>query len=153
GSGKTTLLCILGGLLRPTTGTVEWEDELGWLSARRAAHRIGWALQRPTLLAARTTLANVDIGRPPSPRQTRAERLGAASKMLGAVGLADATAVTVERLSGGEQQRVSIARVMLAAPALVLADEPTGHLDRSTSTSVIDALFLALPPDTTLIAA
>jgi lipoprotein-releasing system ATP-binding protein len=147
GSGKSTLLHILGTLERPTSGSVQ----LGGidpfrLSDRELAafrnERIGFVFQDHHLLPQCSALENVLI--PSIPRaapQNSAE--SRARDLLQRVGLADRLEHRPAELSGGERQRVAIARAFINKPTLVLADEPTGNLDRKTAVTVAD-LFLEL---------
>ena len=145
GSGKSTLLHIIGALDRPDEGTVTVGDrELAGMSRRElAAHRrrVGFVFQRFNLLPALTVIDNVIAPvlpyRVPFDKQTRAREL------LSAVGLEGRENSLPSRLSGGQQQRVAIARALINAPAIVLADEPTGNLDSRTGAGIVE-LLLAL---------
>jgi putative ABC transport system ATP-binding protein len=144
GSGKSTLLNILGGLDRPTSGTISVEGkEITALDqdalCRYRRDRVGFIFQSFQLLATMTALDNVAFpmvfsGVPPHERTARAEAL------LAEVGLADRRHHKPNELSGGEQQRVAIARSLANSPDLLLADEPTGNLDSATGTEVMDLL-------------
>lgn len=144
GSGKSTLLHLLAGLDSPTAGSVVIRGtEIGSLSDRRQTKfrrdHIGMVFQRFHLLPALTASENVALplvqaGLPQSDRRERAAQL------LESVGLADRTTHRPQTLSGGEQQRVAIARALAADPAVVIADEPTGELDRDTGETVLDLL-------------
>lgn len=147
GSGKSTLLHVLGGMLAPDSGSVRLGDAEPWRLAprERAAWRnacVGFVFQQHGLLAELTALENVlapaRIGRVPLDAA-----LPAALRLLSDLGLADRAAHHPAELSGGEAQRVAIARALVRAPALVLADEPTGNLDREAGEAVF-AEFLAL---------
>jgi lipoprotein-releasing system ATP-binding protein len=140
GSGKSTLLHILGGLADGDSGEV-WvagESMTRMSSGARAKFRnaqVGFVYQLHHLLPEFSALENVAMplllgGRKPSDAAARA------AEMLGAVGLADRASHRPNQLSGGERQRVAIARALVARPALVLADEPTGNLDRESAESV-----------------
>ena len=140
GSGKSTLLHLMAGLDTPSSGTVAWPG----LTVRAGRPLgIGVVFQAPSLLPALDVTDNValplllaDI--PPREARLRAEQ---ALDRLELAGLAGSTP---EELSGGQAQRVAIARVLAVDPALVIADEPTGQLDRRTATHVLDVLLAAV---------
>jgi putative ABC transport system ATP-binding protein len=143
GSGKSTLLMVVGGLERPTAGRVMIDGvDLGTLSedalARLRRTRIGIVFQSFHLIATMSALENVAI---PLELGGRTDAFAAAAEALVAVGLANRLDHYPGQLSGGEQQRVAIARAFIAAPKLLLADEPTGNLDGATGRLVIDCLF------------
>lgn len=141
GSGKTTLLHLLAGLDRPTGGEVWWGDVPVHARPPRAlaevrAQRVGLVFQDPHLLSELDALANVTLpgrirGRPSRER---------GEELLAAVGLAERARARPATLSGGERQRVAVARALYADPPLVLADEPTGSLDRANARAVFDLL-------------
>ena len=145
GSGKSTLLNLLGGLDRPTAGAISVAGrELNRLSGRELARfrsqAVGMIFQSFNLIASRTALENVELpmlfaGVPR--RQRRAE----ARRALDAVGLGARLDHLPAQLSGGESQRVAVARALINRPDVVLADEPTGNLDSATAREVI-ALIL-----------
>ncbi|HWP62267.1 MAG TPA: ABC transporter ATP-binding protein [Candidatus Binatia bacterium] len=147
GSGKSSLLAIMAGLIRPTTGTVRvGPHELTALDGEQLfevrARLVGFVFQAFHLLAHLSALENVVVGariagHPPAAAEERA--LAA----LRWVGLASRIDHRPSELSGGEQQRVAIARVLAAGPRLVLADEPTGNLDAAAAQRVME-LLLAL---------
>jgi putative ABC transport system ATP-binding protein len=144
GCGKTTLLSLIGGLDRPDRGRLVVEgtdvaalDERG--RQRYRAERVGFIFQFYNLLPTLTALENVEIGLelrrlPARERQERARRY------LARVGLADRADHYPAQLSGGEQQRVAVARAAAREPALLLADEPTGNLDRASGEQVVELL-------------
>jgi predicted ABC-type transport system involved in lysophospholipase L1 biosynthesis ATPase subunit len=145
GSGKSTLLNLLAGLDHPTSGTLHVAgNDLPRLSARQLARfrsvTIGMIFQSFNLIASRTALQNVElpmIFSGTSPRQ-RQEQARAA---LEAVGLGDRLHHRPAQMSGGENQRVAVARSLVNRPDIILADEPTGNLDSSTARGVIDLIM------------
>ncbi|MBP1636530.1 MAG: bceA [Acidobacteria bacterium] len=144
GSGKTTLLNLLGGLDRPTRGSVtvggERIDRMssGALARWRAAH-IGFVFQLYNLLPMLTAERNVELPLLLT-RLTRAERRRHVEAALRVVGLSDRARHYPRQLSGGQEQRVGIARAIVIDPTLLLCDEPTGDLDRRSGEEVLDLL-------------
>ncbi len=145
GSGKSTLLTLLGGLDRPTSGSVKVDDQdiskmsdHKLISYRR--QKVGFVFQHYNLIPNLTALENVMLPMEYAGK-SRAEQQSRASQLLDEVGISgDKQARKPARLSGGEQQRVSIARALANKPSLILADEPTGNLDSTTSKKVIELL-------------
>ena len=143
GSGKSTLLGLLAGLDLPTQGSV-WLDgtELSTLDedgrARLRAGRVGFVFQSFQLLPALTAVENVML---PLELAGRRDARQEAEAWLGRVGLSGRLGHYPRQLSGGEQQRVAVARAFAPRPALVLADEPTGNLDVATGEAVIELMF------------
>jgi ABC-type lipoprotein export system ATPase subunit len=144
GSGKTTLMHLLGGLDRPTSGSVRVDGvDIGTASRselkRLRARRIGFVFQGFNLIASLDALENVML-----PARYAGVALDHAREraqgLLADVGLADRMRHRPAQLSGGQQQRVAIARALVNDPALLLADEPTGELDRRTSETVLGLL-------------
>lgn len=139
GSGKTTLLNLLGGLDTPTAGAVRVGDEdVGHLSeaalTRYRRHSVGFVFQFFNLIPTLTALENVQLAAElvTKPRSAR--------EILTAVGLGDRLDHFPSELSGGEQQRIAIARALVTDPALVLCDEPTGNLDEETGKHVLEVM-------------
>jgi putative ABC transport system ATP-binding protein len=144
GSGKSTLLNLIGGLDRPTRGTVsiagEHVDELSdrRLAAWRARH-IGFVFQLYNLLPVLTAERNVELPLLLT-HLSRAQRKRHVATALAIVGLSERAKHYPRQLSGGEQQRVGIARAVVTDPTLLLCDEPTGDLDRKAGDEVLDLL-------------
>lgn len=140
GAGKTTLMHIMGGLDRPTSGEVLFEGEglFALKGARLDAFRnqtIGFVFQFHQLLPEFTALENVMMPLLIA-GQSRTQARIPAAEILGEVGLGERFDHKPGALSGGEQQRVAIARALIQKPRLLLADEPTGNLDRQTSDEI-----------------
>ncbi len=141
GSGKSTLMNILGCLDRPTAGTYRIDgEEVGNLSRDGRAvlrrSRLGFVFQGFNLLSRLSARENVELPMiyDATPAPVRRER---ALSALSSVGLADRAHHLPSQLSGGQQQRVAIARAIVNTPAMILADEPTGNLDSSTSEEIM----------------
>jgi len=144
GSGKSSLLHILGCLDRPTSGTYLLDGEnVATLDDHALAivrgRRIGFIFQSFNLISRLTAASNVELpmiftGLP------RAERVDRVRQALAAVRMSDRATHRPSQLSGGERQRVAIARAIVMGPALLLADEPTGNLDRATGAEIVHLL-------------
>jgi putative ABC transport system ATP-binding protein len=143
GSGKSTLLGLLAGLDVPTSGRVLiGESSLFDLDedgrARLRGQMVGFVFQSFQLLPALTALENVML---PLELAGGADAAARARKVLGEVGLGERLGHYPRQLSGGEQQRVAVARAFVTEPRLLFADEPTGNLDSATGEHVIELLF------------
>jgi len=154
GAGKTTLLMALSGLERPSVGSVEVAGtELGQLDedglARFRRRHVGIVFQSFHLVPSMTAEENVAL---PLEFAGVRDAVSRARGALMAVGLGERLAHFPGELSGGEQQRVALARAFVPRPALLLADEPTGNLDRETGERVMELLFaLQREQNTTLV--
>ncbi|MDP6479128.1 MAG: ABC transporter ATP-binding protein [Phycisphaerales bacterium] len=144
GSGKTTLLNLLAGIDRPTSGTLSVGGDPVHMRSRSALARwrsthVGYIFQLYNLIPVLTAYENVELPLllQPLSRRERHERVGEA---LESVGIADRHAHYPRQLSGGQEQRVAIARAIVTQPTILLADEPTGDLDRESATAVMDLL-------------
>jgi ABC-type lipoprotein export system ATPase subunit len=140
GSGKSTLLHLLAGLDTPTRGTVTW-PALGDRAALRP-DLVGVVFQGLSLLAPLDVAENVALPRLLAGAD-EGEALAAAGRALDRLGLTELAGKLPEELSGGQAQRVAVARVLAGEPRLILADEPTGQLDHATGTAVVQALLEA----------
>jgi putative ABC transport system ATP-binding protein len=150
GSGKSTLLNLLAGLDRPTSGTIGVDgqriDQMsGRALAKWRARHVGFVFQFYNLLPVLSAERNIEIPLLLT-SLSRSERKKHVDAVLRIVGLEHRASHTPRTLSGGEQQRVGIARAIVNDPTLVLADEPTGDLDRKTGDGILD-LLLALNRD------
>ena len=142
GAGKTTLLYTLAGLERPRSGRVSFEGaDIYALSSDRLAglrnRRMGFVFQAYFLLPELTALENVTLPSMMGGKPRQAE----AANLLERVGLKDRLHHLPSELSGGEQQRVAIARSLINDPSIIYADEPTGNLDSHTGESIIELLL------------
>jgi putative ABC transport system ATP-binding protein len=154
GSGKTTLLHVLGGLVAPTSGTVSWRgQELATLDraarGHGAVHGIAFVFQGSNLLPNLDAGENISFailaarhrdGEAPRPTGNGAGVPEEPEDYLALVGLGSKARALPGHLSGGEQQRVTIARALAQRPDLLLCDEPTGHLDSDTGRRVLDLI-------------
>ena len=143
GSGKSTLLMVTAGLERADTGSVMVAGEaLGTLSedalARFRGRNVGIVFQSFHLIPTMTALENVAVPLELAGIDAAQER---AARELAAVGLGERHHHYPAQLSGGEQQRVALARALAPNPAILIADEPTGNLDETTGSEIIDLLF------------
>lgn len=148
GSGKTTLFNILAGLLHPSSGAVYFDNRSIYAMSEAARDRframhIGYVFQNHHLISSLTTLDNVVMpmafARNGTPRQQRDR----AMSLLAQVGLADRAHDFPQRLSTGQRLRVSLARALVNAPSLLLADEPTAALDEANTAQMMDLLQTA----------
>jgi putative ABC transport system ATP-binding protein len=144
GSGKTTLLNLLGGLDTPSGGSVEVAGTniaalSGGQLSRWRAHHIGFVFQLYNLLPVLTAERNVDLPLLLT-KLSKAERKKRVAIALNVVGLAERAKHYPRQLSGGQEQRVGIARAIVTDPTLLLADEPTGDLDRKSGDEILDLL-------------
>ncbi|HET9269440.1 MAG TPA: ABC transporter ATP-binding protein [Vicinamibacterales bacterium] len=143
GSGKSTLLGLLAGLDAPSTGSIVidgtditrlGEDAL----ARLRGEKIGFVFQFFHLVPSLTAVENISV---PMEIAGRRDAMARARQLIAEVGLADRAHHYPSQLSGGEQQRIAIARALANAPPIVLADEPTGNLDSGTGRIILDLLL------------
>lgn len=154
GFGKSTLLSIAGLLLQPSSGKVLFENKP--VSTKSRAELLGmggisWILQSPTLFPRRTALDNVLIGNLVSGlrREYFTEQ---AKQILIAVGLGHRISSAASALSGGEKQRVAVARALFSQPKLIIADEPTANLDRKTADKIAESIFTLSQESAVLVA-
>ena len=143
GSGKSTLLGLIAGLDKPTNGSIilDGVDITGLPESEMARYRrqkIGYIFQSFHLIPTLTALENVAVPLELNGDAAAGER---ATELLAAVGLRDRSSHYPVQLSGGEQQRVAVARAFACRPPILLADEPTGNLDSATGRQVIDLLL------------
>jgi putative ABC transport system ATP-binding protein len=143
GSGKSTLLGLIAGLDKPTTGSIilDGADITAMPESQMARYRrqkIGYIFQSFHLIPTLTALENIAV---PLELNGDAAAGGRARELLAAVGLRDRGGHYPVQLSGGEQQRVAVARAFACRPPILLADEPTGNLDSTTGRQVIDLLL------------
>lgn len=144
GSGKSTLLGIVAGLDRPSSGQVLLDgQEIGGLSERRLAalraEKVGMVFQSYNLIPTLTALENVQL--PLYVAGRNGAHQGRAAELLREVGLSHRLHHRPSQLSGGEQQRVAVARALVGSPPLLVADEPTGNLDSDTGDALVGLLL------------
>jgi putative ABC transport system ATP-binding protein len=144
GSGKSTLLQLLGALDRPTSGSILLDGQelhrLGERERTRVRSKVvGFVFQAFNLIPTMTAAENVEAAMVPL-GGSRSVHRARSLQLLDRVGLAERATHLPSRLSGGEQQRVALARALANEPRVILADEPTGNLDSTTSEEVVDAL-------------
>ncbi|WP_108999034.1 ABC transporter ATP-binding protein [Streptomyces rishiriensis] len=144
GSGKSTLLNCLGLLDRPSSGTIRYEGKEITGFNRREIRRfrrdtLGYLFQNYALIENATVAENLEVAVKPR-KWLRTKSSTAISDSLDRVGLLGREKETIHHLSGGEQQRVALARLIIQQPSLVLADEPTGALDEANTVVVVDIL-------------
>ena len=144
GSGKTTLLNLIAGIDRPDRGTIRIGGiEIGSLGesdlARWRSRHIGFIFQLYNLIPVLTAVENVELPLLLTPLSKR-ERREHAELALNVVGLSDRMRHYPRQLSGGQEQRVGIARAIVTDPTLLVADEPTGDLDKASATEILDLL-------------
>jgi putative ABC transport system ATP-binding protein len=144
GSGKTTLLNLLGGLDLPSAGRITVAgDEIARMSARQLtawrARHVGFVFQVYNLIPVLTAFQNVELPLLLT-RLSKVERRQHVETALEVVGLADRMQHYPRQLSGGQEQRVGIARAIVADPTFLLCDEPTGDLDRKSADEILDLL-------------
>jgi ABC-type lipoprotein export system ATPase subunit len=137
GSGKTTLLHILGGLDTPTSGSISW-PALGMREELRLG-KVAFVFQAPSLFPALTVVQNVAL--PLLLMDKQVDATARAREILAKFGLLDLSEKLPEELSGGQAQRVAMARALVTGARLILADEPTGQLDSSTATHLLDLVL------------
>lgn len=147
GTGKTTLFNLISGLALPEEGIVQVGDDMVQCMTERQrdafrAQNVGYVFQDFNLFDGFTALENVLVPIAFVEQKARAKEAKArAMDALGKVGLADKSGVKVNKLSGGEKQRVAIARALVNVPKVLLADEPTGNLDKRNSAHIMDLLI------------
>ena len=155
GSGKSTLLALLAGLDRPTLGKVRYagDDITSWDEAKLCAWRrenVGFVFQSWELLPTLTALENIWAPLLPTEKWSLNIRRHA-SQLLRRVGLSDKAHDFPAHLSGGEQQRIALARALIAQPRVILADEPTGNIDAQAGDQILELLREQAQQGTTVI--
>ena len=155
GAGKSTLLSLIGGLDRPDAGSIRvaGQDVPALRGAdldRYLQRTVGWVFQTSGLLPLLTAAENVSLALRVS-GESQEGALTGAGRALAAVGLGERALHRANELSGGEQQRVAVARALIKAPALVLADEPTAQLDSETAKTIMELLREAADSGTAIL--
>jgi len=145
GEGKSTLLALVGGLLVPQKGAILLHG------ASQEPVNVQWIFQTPTVLPRRTAVDNVALPLLAAGR-SRADAEAGARKALEAVGLGEVAGSLVRRLSGGQAQRVAVARAIASRPQVLLADEPTANLDYETGHAVMRYLLASMRDAIVLVA-
>jgi ABC-type lipoprotein export system ATPase subunit len=143
GAGKSTLLAIIAGLVRPDAGQVLFQGgDISDLDEEKLAsfrlHHVGFIFQDFKLIASLSVHDNILLGIYPRRDIAAGEKERRIGELAGQVGLGRKLDEIIDNLSGGEKQRVAIARSLVNRPGLVLADEPTGNLDTATATEIMD---------------
>lgn len=151
GSGKTTLLTIAGLLLQPTAGEVSIAGSAHASTSKMRSTLVSWILQTTNALPRRSLRDNVALAGL-ARGWSRQRALGRADQMLEDVGLGRHGSAQARVLSGGELQRLAVARGLVGSPVVLLADEPTANLDRTLADSVVDSLLRASTETAVLIA-
>jgi ABC-type lipoprotein export system ATPase subunit len=138
GSGKSTLLYVMAGLESPTDGEVSWPA----IGCRQELHpaRVAMVFQGPSLLDSLSVLENVALPLLLGGETDESARVRATGA-LADLGLADLAEKLPEELSGGQAQRIAVARALAGSPSLILADEPTGQLDAASAVAIVDILL------------
>lgn len=153
GAGKSTLVSVLGGMLPITSGSYRFDGEdlptTGGRLARFRAGKVGFVFQAANLLEERTAAENVELALTVPGHRHRPATDG--SDALDAVGVGHLADRPARVLSGGERQRVAVARALVRRPLLLIADEPTGSLDRASGSMVLDLLFARREPGSSLV--
>ncbi len=144
GSGKTTLLNVIGGLDKPTSGSVIIDGtDIGTLSSREMIdfrlHNIGFVFQAYNLIPVLTAKENAEFIMQLQ-KKSKEERQRRIAELFRAIGISGKEGIKPSRLSGGEQQRVAVARALASKPKFILADEPTANLDSKSTANLLDIM-------------